>query len=458
MRTRFTWILGAAVLISVAMLAACNAKYTPSNNGLVVVSTQYSAVMDTFSLDLENGRIAQIYNDNGPATNGVPTTVVLDPGGANAYVLVTQSVDVNGSATGIEIFPVASDGKLGSGSTQSLNQTNPMTVFVPCTSQTNPPVTTQIPVPVPAVPVVPATMVMDSAGKYLFVADAATSGPGTWTCNGQTFTSVPLPGAVSVLAVNNGSLSEVSGSPFLLPAEPGGTSPSASALAVSPTIYPPAYAACSGHVPPTTENLYVTDSVNYVVLNYSVSSTGALALVPTSPSTPGIPTGNIPAGVTVDPCDRFVYVSNSGPGVDGNSVSAYTICNAVSLPTCTQADFSLRAVPGPTGSPTFAAGNTPGPLLEDGFANYLYVLDQGQNAISGYKINPNTGSLQPFAATIATNSVPMSMAIRSDNTWMFVTNLQQGNVSQYAITPSSGFLTPQSPFQTDNTPWGVAVH
>jgi 6-phosphogluconolactonase (cycloisomerase 2 family) len=110
-----------------------------------------------------------------------------------------------------------------------------------------------------------------------------------------------------------------------------------------------------------------------------------------------------------------------------------------------------------SGSP-FNAGNAPGPLLVDPFANYLYVLDTAQNAIQAYKISSTTGSLTPLSPpTVATNSFPTSIAIRSDDTWMFVTNLNQANVSQYAITPSSGALTPQPPVQTDNFPWGVAV-
>jgi DNA-binding beta-propeller fold protein YncE len=279
-------------------------------------------------------------------------------------------------------------------------------------------------------------MVIDSGGKFLFVADAATGS---------------VPGAVSVLAIGSGgSLTEVPNSPFRLPAETGGIVPSASALAVTPTVYPPAFALCSPNVPPTTENLYVTDSVNYLVLNYSVSSSGALTLVPTS-STPGVPTGTVPSGVTVDPCNRFVYVSNGQPN---NSVSAYTVCYATSFPTCPQADFSLHEV---SGSP-FPAANSPGPLLVDRFANFLYVVDTGESAISAYRISTTTGSLSPLTpATIATNSFPTSIAIRSDNTWMFVTNLNSLNISEYAITPSSGGLTPQPPIQTDNFPWGIAV-
>jgi len=144
-------------------------------------------------------------------------------------------------------------------------------------------------------------------------------------------------------------------------------------------------------------------------------------------------------------------VSNSQPN---NSVSAFTICSVISLPSCPNADFSLLPV---SGSP-FAAGNAPGPLMMDAYANYLYVLDTGQNAISAYTVSTTTGSLTPLSPTpITTNAYPTSIAIRSDDSWMFVTNLNSANLSQYAITPSTGGLTLQAPVQTDNFPWGVAV-
>jgi hypothetical protein len=419
MRTRFTWMVGVAALISVGVLVACSAKFSASNNGLVVVSTQGNAVMDTFSLNLGNGHMTQIFNVNGPPTNGVPTAVLLDPAGAFAYLMVAQSTDVNNSSTGIESFTVASDGKLGTGPTVVLNPT----IFVPPGTNV-----------AESVPVSPVAMVLDSAGKFLFVADASTGG-----ASGNH-----VPGAVSVLAVNNGSLTEVTGSPFILPSQPGGTVPSASALAVTPTVYPPAFAVCSANVPPTTENLYVTDAAGYEVLNYSVSSSGALTFVSQNP------TGTVPSGVTVDPCNRFVYVSNA----QSNNVSAYTICYVVSLPTCPNGKYSLLPVPN---SP-FAAQNGPGPLLMDAFGNFLYVLNTMANDISAYKVSTTTGSLTPLSPTaVTTNSFPASMAIRSDDSWLFVTNVNSQNLSEYAITPSTGQLTPQPPVQTDNNPWGVAV-
>lgn len=396
-------MLAVAVLISIGVLVACSTKYSSSNNGLVVVSTKGIPSLDTFSLDLVNGHVPQINNASGPPLNGQPTAVVLDPAGAYAYVMITQSSTVPDSATGIETFPVASDGKLGSGSTTILKGG-----------------------------VAPVAMVIDSAGKFLFVADS-------------------IPAAVSVLGIgSNGSLTEVPGSPFAVTEQvPGGVTrnaiPSPSALAVTPTVYPSAFAVCSGSVPPTTEDLYVTDSANYAVLNYSVSSAGALT--PVSESA----TGSVPSGVTVDPCNRFVYVSNSQPD---NSVSAYTICRVVSLPSCPDANYSLLPV---SGSP-FAAGNSPGPLMMDAYAGFLYVLDTGQNAISSFRVSTTTGSLSVLSPTpVATNSYPTAMAIRSDDSWMFVTNLSSQNLSEYAITPATGALTPQPPVQTDPFPWGVAV-
>ena len=424
MRKRFTWVLAVAALVSVGLTVACSSKYSASNNGLIVVSTQGNAVMDSFSLNLGNGHVTQIYNVNGPPTNGVPTAVVLDPAGANAYLLVTQSTFVNQSSTGVESFPVGSDGKLGSGTTTTLANAT----FTPSAGGA-----------AESVPVMPVGMVIDSSGKLLFIADAETSDK----------SGTPVPGAVSVLSVNNGSLKEVAGSPLLLTGLPGSTTlnttPSASALAVTPTVFPAAYASCSGNVAPTSEHLYVTDSNNYVVLNYSVTSSGALTLVSENA------TGKVPSGVTVDPCNRFVYVSNGQPD---NTVSAFTICSVVNVPTCPAPDYSLVSV---SGSP-FLAGFGPGPLMMDAYANYLYVLDTQQGAVSPFRASTTTGALTPLATTLVSNNgFPMSIAIRSDDSYMFVTDFNSATLSEYSITPSSGLLTPLTPVQTDNQPWGVAV-
>ena len=400
MRKRFTCIGSILLLIGIGFLLACSNSYSPSNNGLVVVPTQGQAVMQTFSLDLGNGHLSQVNNVSGPPTPGLPTQVVLNPAGTFAYVIVQQNAVLNPSESGIAAYQVASDGKLTSIST------------APATN--------------------PVAMAIDSAGKFLFV------GNGT-------------EGTVSVFSIGtNGGLTAV-GTPTSLPAQPGGRTPSASALAVTSTLYPIQFAACSGFTAPSTENLYVADSLNYVLLNYSVSSAGNLTLVPLG-TAPGIATGTVPSGVAVDPCNRFVYVSNAIPN---NSVSGYTICHAVSLTNnCPTADFSLQAV---TGSP-FPAGDNPGPLAEDAYGNFLYVVDTGSNQISGYRISTSTGSLTAFTgAPVSTNSGPNSIAVRSDDSYLFVANINSANLSQYSITPATGNLIPLSSTSTFNYPSGVAV-
>ncbi len=400
MQTRFTWIVAILILVAIGFLVACSTKYSASNNGLVVVPTQGSAVMQSFSIDLGNGQLSEINNVNGPPTPGLPTSVVLDPAGAFAYVIVQQNAVLPGSVNGITAYQVASDGKL------SIVGTTPVTS--------------------------PVAMAIDSAGKFLFVASGSV-------------------GTVTVFSIGSGGALSAVGKPTALPAQPGGTTPNASALAVTPTVYPVQFAYCSGFTPPTTENLYVADAVNYVLLNYSVSSTGSLTLVP-SAATTGIPTGTVPSGVAVDPCNRFVYVSNARPN---NSVSAYRVCHAVSVANnCPSADYSLQTI---AGSP-FPAEDDPGPLAVDPFGNFLYVVDVGSSQISGYRISAATGGLTAFTgAPTSTNSGPNSIAIRSDDTWLFVANINSANLSQYAITPASGALTPQPPTSTFNYPSGVAV-
>jgi 6-phosphogluconolactonase (cycloisomerase 2 family) len=465
MRTRLAWIVAILALVSIGALIACSTKYSSSSNGLVIVpsqgggpelsSQQSGPVMETFSLDLANGHVSQINNANGPPTPGLPTAVVLDPAGANAYVIVAQNPAVpGGSVTGIAAFPVASDGKLGAGTTTTLNTTAP-TVTVVCATPSGP---QDVTVQVLPTPVSPNSLAIDSAGKYLFVGDVATSGQTQpYTCNDATVTStVAVPGTVSVFAVSSGSLSEVAGSPFALPTDPGASTASASALAVTPTSYPLLYSYCSGFPFATTENLYVTDSVNYVLLNYLVSSTGGLTPVPTS-TTVGVPTGPVPDGVTVDPCNRFAYVANSGPGNGGNSVSAYKICSTVSLPNCPNPDYSLLPVKGsPFG---VSPGESPGPLTMDAYGSYLYVVDTASNLVSQFRISPTTGSLTALTPpTVAAGQGANSIAVRSDDSWVFVANINSATLSQYAIIPATGALVPAAqPISTFTLPSGVAV-
>jgi 6-phosphogluconolactonase (cycloisomerase 2 family) len=167
----------------------------------------------------------------------------------------------------------------------------------------------------------------------------------------------------------------------------------------------------------------------------------------------------VPAGVAVDPCARFVYVSDSLT----NRISGYTICMAVNASAgCPIADGSLVPIAG-SPFPLSGSANGPGAIAVSPFGNNVYVVGTLSNTVSGFTISPVSGSLAALSpATVATGTGPVSMTIRADNNWMFVSNfglVAQGGstVSQYAITPATGALSVSQAIQTDNYPFGVAV-
>jgi 6-phosphogluconolactonase len=459
MRTRFTWIVAVVALISIGLVVACSTKYSSSSNGLVIVPSRDSQVMQTFSIDLSNGAASQINNVNGPPITGLPSSVIIDPAGAYAYVATTVNCTPtnpppNTSLTAVQgailAYKINSDGKLSASNAPLFLTGNPAypSSFPPCglDDTTNPNAGNPI-----------AAMVMDSAGKFLFVATAPASAIYTINTNTtptSTVATLPSVGIVVYAIGASAGLTQVAGSPFAMPVQQVGQSPSPSALAVTSTAFPVQFAVCSRQAAPAAEHLYVTDSIDNVVVNYSVSSAGVLAVVPTATTT-AVLTGTLPSGVAVDPCNRFAYVANA----QSNNVSAYTICNVVNLnlqPPCqSPPDFSLHEV---TGSP-YPVGEVPGPIAVDPYANFLYVVDTGSSQVSAFRMSSATGTLTPLSTpTVATNLGANSIAIRSDDSFLFVANSTSANVSQYSITPATGTLSPlPAPITTLNLPSGVAV-
>jgi 6-phosphogluconolactonase (cycloisomerase 2 family) len=472
MSKRFAWLLGLLGLLSIGLLVACGSKYNSSSDGLVLVGSQGSAVIETFSFSLSNGHISEVSNP--PATNGQPFAMVLDPAGRFAYVAstvnCTPSLTGNPNFTNVSVigavqaaitaYKVNSDGTLSAkGSAQYLpgNPSYPPD-FPTCglDDSTNPNAGNQV-----------TALFMDAAGKFLFVASQPGAVTYSYTENSvnNSFTAT-LPSTVQVLSIGaDGTLTAVPGT-FTFP----GTlqAPSFAALAATPTVFPAIgpngiqNAVCSdlGNNPPTSEFLYVADSVNDVVWEFGVdTSSGTLKNPPGFSTVQSFPAGAVPSGVAVDPCDRFVYVSNK----QSNTINAYTICNglstqASSCPALQGGDGTLVDV---TGSPfsLSASANGPGPMVVDPYGNYVYVLDTLSNQISPFHISPVSGSLT--AGTLVVTGVqPTSIAIRGDDNWLFVTNFASGTtggLSQYAITPATGTLSALPAVVTDNNPWGVAV-
>jgi 6-phosphogluconolactonase (cycloisomerase 2 family) len=423
MLTRLAWLAGVFTMVSIGFLMACGSHFSASSDGLLVVPSLGDDVVQSFIFNLASGHVSAINKppvlSTPPTAQGAPTSVVLDPSGSFAYVTSTHvtspGTDPCASSNAIATFKINSDGTLSTIGSQGVG--------------TNPAV----------------ALAIDSAGKFLFAASTA-------TCS-QTGTVIG-PGYVSVFSIgSNASLTKVPGSPFSLPQAAGTGVPNPLALAVTHTVFPAAGtpAACTSLPVPTVEYLYVADATGNDVVGFSISSSGSLTPIPVTLPAVGFATGNTPSGVAVDPCNRFVYVTNQA----SNTVSVYNICSKVGLGNCTINDWSLVPV---TGSP-FSAGTSPGPLVVDPFGKFLYVLDTGQSAISLYRIAQSTGALTPLSpATVGVGSSPVSIAIRGDDNWLFVANYVSATVSQFVVTPATGALTPVGTgIVTDNFPWGVAV-
>jgi 6-phosphogluconolactonase (cycloisomerase 2 family) len=474
MSKRLGWLLGVVVLVSIGVLVACGSNYNASSDGLMLMASQGSGLIETFSFNLSNGHLTAISNTPNDTSsevcvlNGVPSSIVVDPAGAYAYTIINQDLAAcPGSATGILAFKINSDGTTTQVGNLVPFNAGSVTPCLPVVPPTNPPSNFCNPSSSPEqVAVVPWQMVMDPSGKFLFVADRATTDS----------TGLFVPGAVSVLTIGSGgSLTEATGSPFFTSSFPTTLAQAGLdivSVAPTPTVFPAIglngvqSAVCSdvGNNPPTLEYLYAVDGLGNQVFEFAVNTTtGVLTNPSTNASEPAFATDPTPAGVAVDPCNRFVYVSDSLT----DKVSAYTICNGSVTSQVTPC--AALATPGAlvpvTGSPFPLSGsaNRPGPLVVDPYGNFVYVLGTLSNTISPLKISPISGALTALTPpTVNTGSGPVAMAIRADDSWLFVANhgsttVGGNTVSQYAVIPESGALVVQPVVQTDNYPWGVAV-
>ncbi|MFZ0953924.1 MAG: hypothetical protein WAN17_16755, partial [Candidatus Sulfotelmatobacter sp.] len=99
-----------------------------------------------------------------------------------------------------------------------------------------------------------------------------------------------------------------------------------------------------------------------------------------------------------------------------------------------------------------------GPLSMDAYGNYLYVVDTASGLVSQFRVSTATGALTPLTPPyVSASGGANSIAIRGDDSFVFVANLNPGTLSEYAINLQSGNLTPLPVVQTFNYPSGVAV-
>ncbi len=224
---------------------------------------------------------------------------------------------------------------LSSGTIGSAAATEPLTLPSPYSSDSMVPTAVNV--------------LVDNDAVYATAYDKSAYNPG-----GST-TSNANPGWVFGFAVGSGgALTAVSGSPYQAGVKP-------SALASDPT----------------NRFVFVTDFASNELIGYNVQSGGALSFQVSGP----YKTGNQPTSLTIDPRGIYIYLSNS---LD-STVSAYTI----SLPTGTPS-----TVVNATSSTGNSTDTDPVSIIVDpSLGRYVYTANYLGNSISGFRLNPNTGSL-----------------------------------------------------------------
>ena len=257
----------------------------------------------------------------------------------------------------------------------------------------------------------PVSIAVNAAMTYLFVVSGTTSATLTayplssgaiGTVSAQAPLTVPgysgdtiVPTGVIALANNNGVyVTAYDQSAY----NPGGTAPSTAnpgwifgftagsggaltPLAGSPWkagIKPSALAA-----DPTSRFLYATDFASNQLIGYTIQSGGVLNFLINGP----FKAGNEPSAVTIDPRGKYIYVSNA---LD-SSVAGYVIDLATGTPS-----GAINV----TGSQVNATDTQPVAVVVDAaLARFVYTANHLGNSVSGFKMNPDTGAIEPAQAT-----------------------------------------------------------
>jgi 6-phosphogluconolactonase (cycloisomerase 2 family) len=398
--------LAVTVATGLLGLSACSRDYTLAYVYATSATRTTNGVINAYSVDYQSGALQQLPDSPIPSGGSNPVTLVASPSGKYLYVL-------NHDTSTVVQFDIGTDGKLYPENTYNVVQGSGATGTFPTAAA------------------------IDAAGKYLYVA---------FTYQNGFTTATPGPGGIAIFPIgSDGSLgtavtNTTVGTTIALPYVPVGFNPvgivasaynnyvyvveqdttvangvstqTGTILAFSENTSTGALTPVVGTVPvtvnvatgatltgfragtkpsaivedPSARFVYVTDQLTDQLYGYGVTSTGALASIPSSPFS----TGNFPLGLTIDPRGAYVYVANFGD----STLSGYAINTATG---------ALSGVSGSSGG-----GVSTGPTcvtVEPALGKYLYTSNNTDPTISAAQLNPNTGALTGVQGTPYTAQV-----------------------------------------------------
>ena len=134
---------------------------------------------------------------------------------------------------------------------------------------------------------------------------------------------------------------------------------------------------------PTSRFVYVTDFASNHLIGYTILGSGSLSFMINGP----FRTGSEPLALAIDPRGKYIYVANS---LD-STVSAYVIDSATGTPS---------GAVNTTGASSNTTDTQPVSIVVDpALGRYVYTSNLLGNSISGFRLDPNAGSLQPAQST-----------------------------------------------------------
>lgn len=191
--------------------------------------------------------------------------------------------------------------------------------------------------------------------------------------------------------------------------------------------------------------IYVPSTGTNTISSYSIdANTGAL----TALGSP-ISANATPASVTVDPADKFLYVSSTGISATPPTIAVFSINGATGLLTpAPGSPYSLS-----TSMPATIGLTALTPAVIDNASKFIYVNDRATNLVNnlmyGARIDPGTGAL-----TVINDGLPRSpggllgySTLDATGKFLYVPYSEPGNprtgyLDSFEVDATTGKLTP----------------
>jgi 6-phosphogluconolactonase len=144
--------------------------------------------------------------------------------------------------------------------------------------------------------------------------------------------------------------------------------------------------------------------------------------------------------IAVDPRGGFVLTAN----FKGHSISVYQIGSGGYLT--------------PVAGSPFAAQHSPDQIIVGKKPQFVYVNSGTKNLVSGYKLHSDGSLTQVPGSPFATGTAPVGLAFDSTETFLYVTNYGSASVSAYSVDSDGGLTAvPGSPFAAGVLPQAIVV-